>query len=546
MVVVLGLAAAACGGGGGGGGDGGGAVVRNQRPENEGTPKRGGELVYGLEAETTGGWCIPTAQLAAGGIEVATAVYDTLTIPNDDGEIVPYLAESVEPNDTYTEFTITLREGIEFHNGEPLDAEAVRTNLEALRNGLLARFVLQDVSDVEVVDPLTVKVTTARPWIAFPAYRWGTGRFGIVAPEQLADTETCPRNLIGTGPFRITNCEQTDCGWTPNDKFVAERNPDYWQKDENGTQLPYLDQITFRPVPDVAQRVNGLKGGELDIIHTTDGLQIKNLRQDAEAGEINLVEVDEASEIGYTMFNVTKPPFDNEKARQAFVYALDREELAEIQGGGVGEIADQPFDADVPGYVDPKKLDYPEHDLDRAKELVEEYENETGSELSFTLGAVPDPSIVKTAQIVQSQMQGAGMAVEISTTEQTQYINDTLGGQFQANLWRNHPGGDPDGQYVWWHTGSPVNFGRFSDPEIDAALDEGRSETDPARRAEIYRDISEEFAKELYNAWISYQVWAFPSKPEVRGLFGPQLPDGNGNQTIRVSVQPTVGIWLDE
>jgi peptide/nickel transport system substrate-binding protein len=536
---VLGLLAAACGGGGGGGSGGSEGVIRNTPPSDEGTPRRGGEIVYGLEAETGGGWCLPTAQLAASGIEVATAIYDTLTIPNDEGKIVPYLAESVEHNADYTEWTVAIRDGIKFHNGEELTADVVKQNLDALRNGLLSQFVLQDISSVEVVDPLTVLITVERPWIAFDGYLWGTGRFGMLAPEQLADRQTCPRNMIGTGPFRLVE-------WTPNDKLVVERNPDYWQEDENGVQLPYLDGITFRPVPEVAQRANGLKGGEFDLVHLTDGIQIRNLREEAAAGRLNMVEVDQATEIAYTMFNVSKPPFDNEKARRAYVLAIDREEIVEINGGGPDAIANQPFDEDVLGYVPHDELRYPEHDADEARRLVEEYEQETGEQLAFTLGATPDPSIVRTAQIIQSQMEGVGMEVEIETSEQASYINSTLGGGFQANLWRNHPGGDPDGQYVWWYTGSPVNFGRFSDPEIDELLDRGRSETDPAARKQIYQDISRRFAEQLWNSWIGYQTWAFPSGTDVHGLFGPALPDGNGRQTIRVSVQPTVGIWLDE
>ena len=104
------LVAAACGGGGGGGGGGQGA--QTNIPKDTGKPVEGGSLTYGLEAETLGGWCLPDAQLAAGGIQVRRAIYDTLTVPNDKGEYVPYLAKSVEHNADYTEWTIKLRDGI--------------------------------------------------------------------------------------------------------------------------------------------------------------------------------------------------------------------------------------------------------------------------------------------------------------------------------------------------------------------------------------------------------------------------------------------------
>ena len=79
----------------------------------------------------------------------------------------------------------------------------------------------------------------------------------MVAPAQLNDADTCDRNLIGTGPFRMTNCTKAQCGWTINDKLVAEANPDYWRTDADGEQLPYLDEIEFRPVIDAQQRLNG-------------------------------------------------------------------------------------------------------------------------------------------------------------------------------------------------------------------------------------------------------------------------------------------------
>jgi peptide/nickel transport system substrate-binding protein len=551
------MVAAACGGSGGGsGGDGRTGAQFDEPPANEGTPKRGGKVVYGLEAETGGGWCLPVAQLAAGGIQVAGAIYDTLTVPASDGEggvkYVPYLAESVEHNDTYTEWTIKVRDGVTFHDGTPLTAEVVKQNLDAYKGGLLFQFVFgDDVQSVDVVDELTVRVTTRVPWVAYDALLWATGRLGMAAPAQLANQETCPRNLIGTGPYRITNCENTDCGWTPNDKFVAEANPDYWREDENGEKLPYLDSIEFRPVVDVAQRVNGLKGGELDLIHTTDGIQIDGLRRDAEAGTINLFESDFAGETSYTMLNSSKAPFNNKTARLAAAYAVDRQEFVDITQKGVVELAEQPFTEDNIAYVDPKELNFPEHDLDKAKDLVAQYTQETGQDLSFVLLSTTDPGTVKLAQLAQSQAEAAGMRVTINQVEQTQLINTALGGEFDAVLWRNHPGGDPDTQLVWWRSANNagarnlVNFGRINDPELDQLLIDGRSETDPARRQEIYQDVSTRFADEVYNLWGWYTLWAFASKTEVKGVFPPTLPGGD-EPVVIASVQPTVGLWVDQ
>jgi peptide/nickel transport system substrate-binding protein len=563
----LAVLAAACGGGGGGG-DGGAAGdgdtgAKFGKPENEGTPQRGGKVVYGLEAETGGGWCIPTAQLAAGGIQVANAIYDTLTIPavSDDGEVeyAPFLAESVEPNDDYTQWTITVREGITFHDGTPLNAEAVKLNLDAFRGqvegvvGPLLPIVFAPISSVDVVDDRTVTVAMNVPWVAFDATLWGTGRFGMSAPAQFADPDNCERNLIGTGPFRIYECESVDCGWIVNDRFTAEANPDYWRTDENGEKLPYLDEIEFRPVPAVAQRVNGLAGGELNAMHTSDGNAIADLRVDADAGQVNLLESDFAAEVGYSMLNAQNPPFNNKNARKALQYGLDADELIELTQAGVDSRAVQPFAPDNLAYLDPDEVGWPKRNLERAREYLDAYLEETGeSELSFTLLTTNDPVNLRLAQLVQDQAQQIGpISATIDQVDQTEIINTALGGNFGLNLWRNHPGGDPDTQRIWWysktHTGAAnyVNFGRINDPEIDRLFDEARSEPDPEARKELYQQISKIFAEEAYNLWAWYEVWAFAAADNVHGLYPPQLPDGQ-EAAIVASVEPVVGLWIEQ
>ncbi|MCU1499849.1 MAG: ABC-type dipeptide transport system, periplasmic component, partial [Acidimicrobiales bacterium] len=200
-------------------------------------PKRGGKLVYALEADTNGGFCLTEAQLAISGMMVVRAVYDTLTVPNEKGEYVPYLAKALTHNDDHTEWNIELREGIKFHDGSDLTAEVVKNNLDAYRgaypnrSSLLFSFVLKNVESVEVVDPLNVKVTTSKPWVAYPAYLFGSSRLGIMAQAQL-DSKDCATKPIGTGPFAFKS-------WTPNVNLVAERNPDYWQIAPDGEPYPY-------------------------------------------------------------------------------------------------------------------------------------------------------------------------------------------------------------------------------------------------------------------------------------------------------------------
>jgi peptide/nickel transport system substrate-binding protein len=345
------------------------------------------------------------------------------------------------------------------------------------------------------------------------------------------------------------------------------KNPNYWQKDQFGNQLPYLDSITFRPQPDVSQRVNGLKAGDLNMIHTTDGQQITRLRDDVEAGSIKMLESDRAAEVQHTMLNAGQPPFDNLNARLAVAYAADRNALNLLNNNEVTQTWDQPFAPETLGYQ--KGVGFPTYDPAKAREHLEKYKQETGqSELRFTLDSVPDPNTQQLAAAVKDQVEKIdGISVEIRPPiEQSQYINHALGGgdagQFQAILWRNFPGGDPDTLTIWWKSTIPnaegvpsrnlVNFGRIKNPQIDQALEQGRSETDPAQRKALYESIGKQFAENAYNIWGWLTLWAFPAQPNVNGLTGPDLPgpnaagDGGSRGVPIASVQPVLGLWLSQ
>ena len=152
-----------------------------------------------------------------------------------------------------------------FHDGSPLTAEVVKNNLDAYRGAagdharspLLFLFVLDNIESVEVSGERDVVVTTKVPWVAFPAFLYSSGRLGITAQAQLDDTETCNRNLIGTGPFKLESPDD----WVEGREFRAVENPDYWQDAPDGEPYPYLDEIVFEPIIESEQRVNALLSG---------------------------------------------------------------------------------------------------------------------------------------------------------------------------------------------------------------------------------------------------------------------------------------------
>ena len=482
--------------------------------------RSGGEVVWGLDAETPEGWCLPASQLAAAGIIVANSIYDTLVTINSKGKYVPYLAESVTPNATYDQWTIKLRPGVKFHDGSPLDADVVKLNLDSYRgvnpkiNARTNIFVFANVADVQVVDPLTVSVTTKTPWPAFPAVLFGGGRNGMAARAQLDDPSTCATNLIGTGPFERQE-------WRVNDHMTVTRNPDYWRKG-----FPLLDKITFRPVPDSSVRLTQFQGGQLDVMHTSSSDAIAQLRDLAKSGKATFYESDKGADVAYLMLNSAKPPFDDILARKAVQYGRNTAVINQIRNRGIPELATGPFGPGTMGYL--KDSGIPEPNLKKARTLVAEYTAKHGAPPNYTYTAVNTPDNIAIAELVKEQAAKFGVTVTIDTVDQATLINRALAGDFQGMGFRNHPGGDPDAQSVWWRSGSPINFGRIKDPEIDRLLDAGRVETDPAKRTQIYEDLNRRFAEQAWNSWSWYTVWALAAKPDVKGILGPPLPDGQG------------------
>lgn len=536
LLAVVALFASACGSGSDdGGGDSSGDDV------DAGTPVPGGELVYGLEAETSGGWCLSESQLAVSGIMVARAIYDTLTVPDADGEYVPFLAESVESNEEYTQWTVTLRDGITFHDGTALDSTVVKNNIDSWRgeypgrNPLLMRFAYGNLASVEVVDDLTLTITTNTPWPSLPAYLYYQGRVGIMAQAQLDDAEHCDQNLIGTGPF-------VEEEWVVNDHFTATKNPDYWRTDADGQQLPYLDTVEFRPYPEADSRVNALLSGQLGALHASGANQILTLQEAADAGEIKIVQSGEYPEVSYGLLNTAKAPFDNPIARQAAAAAVDLDELQQVINRDMLPKANGPFGPGSPGYLE--DTGFPDYDPEKAKELVAEYQAETGEPLEFTFTIQNTPDVVATAQLVQSQAEKVGVKVNIDPVEQATLISRAIAGDFQLLSFRNHAGGDPDLQYVWWYGGGITNFGKFDDPEINALLDQGRAEADPAKREEIYQEINREFGKEVYNVWLNWSVWTIGTQNDVHGMLGPLLPDGQEPFPGLADGHTLAGAWI--
>ena len=480
-----------------------------------GQPVDGGALVFGLEAETLG-WNPTVNTWAQSGHEVGNAIFDPLAAYDAKGVAQPYLAKAFEHDAAFTTWTIRLREGVTFHDGTPCDATAIVRSFEAYRKAVLTASVFSTITDVTKTDDLSVKITLSRPWASFPTIL-ATQAGYVAAPAQLDDqTEAGIRHPIGTGPFVFDH-------WNASE-LVVTKNKAYWRKG-----LPHLDKITFKPLLDSTTRAAALSAGDVDMIHTSDATTIVGLRANAAEGKLQVVNDTGEQEEYSLMLNNAAPPFDDVRARRAVALATDRARYLELTGAGITEDADGPFVKTSPWYVE---HGYPDFDPEAAKKLVAEYSAEKG-ELHFTLGSFADAQSQQTAQALQQIYGEVGIKVDIDSIEQQALGVKAITGQYQALSWRQFSAPDPDGDYVWWHTGPTaagtvsLNFARITNPEIDKALEDGRSTDDPAVRKAAYQRLQEQFGTTVPFIWLAHTTWTVAADNRVRNIANGPLPDGS-------------------
>ncbi|MCU1487887.1 MAG: hypothetical protein JWN67_4633 [Actinomycetia bacterium] len=517
--MIVTMVAVGCGGSDGKSKD---TAAPDTTEQDAGTPKPGGKLVYGLEADTSSPWTPQAAICAISCHMVMRSVFDTLTLPDESTKVKGNLLESFEPNADFTEWTLHVRPGITFHDGTPLDAAVVADNLNRHLKSFLTAKALGDVESVTTTGPMDVLVKTKRSWSGFPLFL--SGQVGYIASSKwLAEVDKDPSKAaapVGTGPFIFKS-------YTPGKNFIATKNPSYWRKG-----LPYLDEIEYRFIPDVDARENALKAGDLDIMHTSNGEVVNELRGDS---KFNLIESKKYGETSYVLLRVDNSPeagpLNDVRVRRAMAMAVPRDQYTKARTRGVSQPANGPFPPGTIGYL--KDSGYPDYDPEGAKKLVKEYEAEKGP-IKITVTTTNDPFNLVSYQLETSYWNAVGIETVIKQVEQGQFIVDALKGDIQAFGWRNHGGFDPDTQNYWWDSDAALptgqlalKFGRLMDDVIDQNLDIIRTSNDPAERKKAAEAINRRFGSQVYNIWEWWTVWGLVSAKDVHDVGTSVLPDGS-------------------
>ncbi len=552
LLLAFGLVAAACGGSDDGGGEGADDNPRGEEsedPDAEGEPQRGGSIIFAREAETSSPWT-PSAMICDVACHQAIkGIYDTLTWPDAEGVPHGMLLESFEPNADFTEWTLTPRTGISFHDGTPWNVEALDDHFTRMRDSILVGNVFADITDQQIQGDSLV-LTMGRSWTHFPLFLGGQPGY-VASPTWLADVDAgqaSEAEPVGSGPFVFAE-------YNPGDNLRMTRNEDYWVMAPDGEPYPYLNEIDFVVQAENQTRDNAIISGDIDITHMDSGDSIERLRQEADSGTINMFEIDQRQETGYILINTqADAPVADVRIRQAMAYAFDHVVQNQSRDAGIFEIANGPFSPGSTGYLE--DTGFPAFDVEAARALVDEYEAENG-EATIAYKTTTDPFNLQTAELYRGFWEEAGLTVELDQIEQGEFITQALLGNFEAFGWRNHGGFDPDTQEVWWTSNNALplgeialNFGRIDDPVIDENLDIIRQSTDDAERQAAAEAINQQFGEQVYNIWTSWVIWAIPYQDRVHGVQTPVImPDDVESTVTGIGFTGAINLhqlWVDD
>lgn len=449
-----------------------------------GTPKPGGTLTVALDGEID--TIDPHKSVTIVGFQVYTQVYEGLVRASKKlDRMEPLLAESWEQPDELT-YVFKLRSGVKFHNGKEFTAEDVRYTFERVMDKDFAsprRPDFTPVDRVEVVDDRTVRFVMSKPFAPFLSK---LEALRIVPKSEGIDFAKQP---VGTGPFTFVE-------WVSGQKIALARNPDYWQKGR-----PYVDEVIFRPVPEASTRVVELQTGNVDLLNAVPLKDVAELEKDAK------VQVYRVSGVvrDHLGFNMNSPLFkDNPNLRKAIAWAIDRETIVRDIVFGLGTVAQVPIPESHPYFNRSLRNTYG-FDLQKAKEF---YDKADPKPTQLTVKVSPTyPDQPKMAELIQPSLAKIGIELKIVQLEWSTWIKEVVSqNEYELEIVLISGGIDADDFfYQWLHTGEGFNIWKYSDPQMDKLLEDGRATTDEAKRKDLYARIQQKVVDDAPMTHILYR-----------------------------------------
>lgn len=468
IVSSLAMVLAACGGTGGG-------PSTSPGSQDPTASKYGGDLSVGITADVT--TLDPAKSSSLYDRQVMLNLYDTLVRIDAQNTVQPLLASSwkyISP----TELEFTLRDDVKFHDGTPFNAEAVVFNIDRIKNDKTSprNSEIATVASVKATDATHVVFTLTTAFT--PLLATLTDRAGMIlsptAIQQAGDKLVNAPTGAGSGAFMFSE-------WVKGDHLTLKANPNYWLKDKDGSKLPYLQSLRYRPITNSGVMFSNLQTGNIQVSDAIDGNNLPAIKSNA-----NLT-YNQIPSLGFNGFelNTKAAPFDNVHVRRAVSWAINRQEILDNALKGLGVLANGPIPPSSWAF-DKSFSPYSPNVENAKRELAE-----SGlSNVSFAMLVTSNSPInAQIAQFVQAQLEPVGIKMEIKQQTFTTILSDIDAGKFQAALvgWSGRP--DPDGNmYAHFHTGGGFNEMQYSNPQVDTLLETARTATTEDDRTKAYQE----------------------------------------------------------
>lgn len=426
----------------------------------------------------------PRVGLDAYSERIDQLLFDDLLDRDEHLNVKPALAESWEIPNPLT-YVFHLHHGVRFHDGRPLTSRDVKWTFDSLLQGKIPSTkaaVYRFVDHIEARDDYTVVFHLKEP---FSTLLWNLsdGAIGIVPYGSGREISQHP---VGSGPFRFVSAEQ-------DKEVIVERNDDYWG------QKPNLKRIRFAVVPDMTTRALELRKGSADVV--SNGLNsdvVLTLEHDPNL----VVEHAPGTTLAYLAFNLRDPILKNAGVRQALAYAIDRQPILDYLQRGLARPAfsvlppeSWAYNGDVPRHA---------YDPERARRLLDQagYPAVNGVRFHLTMKTSTEAETRTLAAVLQQQLANVGIGLDIRTYEFATFFADVTHGEFQMYSLRWIGGNeDPDiFEYIFDSDKFPPNGANrsfYSNPRVDALIDQGRRELDQNVRKQLYAEVQDILAQEL-------------------------------------------------
>src|SRR6266545_890707 len=438
--------------------------------------KKGGKLVWALEQDPV--HLIPYGAVPTANMWGKEFMYDSLIAWDRNLAIQPALATEWSAPDDHT-YVFKLHQGVKFHDGSEVTAEDVKWGIEAQANppapGIKTQYPAK-ITTIDAVDKYTVRINMSGPDPSVIGY-FAWQRYTPVTPKGIYDKINVLTQGIGTGPYKLVE-------FVPNDRVVYTRNPDFWNKD-----LPYLDEITLKVLPDEQARVADLRSGAIDGATFTADVA-KTMANDRNLTVLKGLYAAH-KEIQFVLKD-PKNPWSNAKVRQAINHAINRQDIIDKVFGG-----DASYSSIIPpGYGDwplseaDLKGNYLKYDVDKAKSLLQQ--TGFGSGFEMELQSINPPRyITQSAEVVSEHLKAVGIKANVVPLEIGTFAKNNADGSYSgAQLTARGMRGDPNGYVTEFYPKTPIFAtwfeGGFLNEELTKTLDDALLTPDQAKRKALY------------------------------------------------------------